>query len=96
MLHLGERYQGSTSLRFSYSCDFFLVDSELIQVQVFFRHGARAPFYDSTDALDIWKADLKADLANAPSIELLDIKSRTPIQCNVLRDSSNNNGKLRK
>jgi hypothetical protein len=65
-------------------------------VQILFRHGARAPFRDSPEAPDIWKTHLKADLTNAPSIELRDIENRTPIQRKVLHDSSNNDGKLRK
>ncbi len=64
------------------------VDLELIQVQVLFRHGARAPFRDSPDALDIWKTQFRADMTNAPSImiALFDIEEGTPVPQTAARN----------
>jgi hypothetical protein len=71
-------------------------DLELIQIQAFFRHGARSPFHDISIAPDVWKTELRADTSRLPSISLIDLETNTPAPPTVLRDSSNSNGKIRK
>ncbi len=100
----GARYQIIREMDQLYGLIIFLfhslplpsVDLELVQVQILFRHGARAPFHDSPDSPDIWATHLRADLTNAPSIELRDVETFTPVHRSVLHDSSNNDGKRRK
>jgi hypothetical protein len=70
-------------------------EMELVQVQAFLRHGARAPFRDTHDAPELWSSLLKADLTRAPTLTLLDLDGKTSVSITSLRDSANHDGKRR-
>ena len=60
-------------------------DLELIHAQVFFRHGARAPFSDSGDFPLIWNRKLQADPRSCPPIRLLDLSTHEPVSFDALK-----------